>query len=274
MYISNVNSSSIKILSLENLTNKAHDTIQLSTNLDVMIIFITKGSAQFSIYGKQHQLKANELLMINPQQEVTLQVVKDLHYSIIHLSGFVFTSSQTLNSTDTIFHLENTSKNLHYYFDLAKLENQERMRGTDLILKRLVECIMIYILRNSDLSIRNWEKPNKTDEIDTIKHYIREHYSEKITLDELAKVLKINKFYLIRIFKQNTGLSPIDYLIHVRIEEAENLLLNTDIPIVTISQNVGFHSPSHFSKAFRIKNHVTPSEYRKLHQNTTRATVH
>ena len=81
--------------------------------------------------------------------------------------------------------------------------------------------------------------------------------------------MDINKYYLIRLFKQQTGLSPIDYLIHVRLEEAEKLLAKSNITVSDISDRVGFHSPSHFSKTFKENNHCTPSQYRKRYSANT-----
>ena len=64
-------------------------------------------------------------------------------------------------------------------------------------------------------------------------------------------------------FKQRTGLSPIDYLIQVRLAEAEKLLAESNYTVSKIADYVGFHSPSYFSKSFKEVNDCTPSEYRK-----------
>ncbi|WP_373710416.1 helix-turn-helix transcriptional regulator, partial [Jeotgalibaca porci] len=69
----------------------------------------------------------------------------------------------------------------------------------------------------------------------TVKNFMKVNYHKNITLDDLVELIHINKFYLIRIFKQEVGMSPIDYLIHVRIDEAQKMLRNTNIAIADIA---------------------------------------
>ncbi|MBE7043505.1 MAG: helix-turn-helix domain-containing protein [Ruminococcaceae bacterium] len=100
------------------------------------------------------------------------------------------------------------------------------------------------------------------DDIDKVCNYIKFHYSENITLDELADIAHINKNYLIRKFKKQFNLSPISYLIQYRLDMAKKLLSKTDLPIKTIVFQCGFNDYSYFCFLFKKTFSITPAQYR------------
>ena len=73
----------------------------------------------------------------------------------------------------------------------------------------------------------------------------------------------MNKFYLVHAFKQYKGISPISYLIKLRIKHAKDLLITTNNSIAQISESCGFSSQSYFSQVFRKETGMTPNEFRK-----------
>ena len=97
---------------------------------------------------------------------------------------------------------------------------------------------------------------------DHIIDYFAARLKDKITLDELCKQFKYEKFKLLRQFKQYTGLSPINYLIVLRIETAKKLML-TDLSLVQIALESGFYDQSHFSNCFLKFVGLTPKGYRR-----------
>ena len=269
MYISNVNSASISLKSIEMQHIATENNYTIQSFDDLAMIYINKGAANFDNGKEIYEIKKRDFIILNPNHEITIEPVRKLEWIRIDVDGILFTSSLEINSADQLFIINDTYRTIKYYLDLALLESENRFRGSDIILKRLLECIMVHILRNNHLSIKDSSIQIKNNEIELIQQFIRGNYKEKITLDQLADLVEINKYYLIRLFKQKTGLSPIDYLIHVRLSEAEKLLSQTNTNISDISDIVGFHSPSHFSKTFRENNHMTPSAYRKLYKNRT-----
>ncbi|MFL2129282.1 MAG: helix-turn-helix domain-containing protein [Ruoffia tabacinasalis] len=266
MYISNINSSSIKLQSIETesipTTGKS---ITVFSENNLTLLYIVKGAADFNVNDREGQVKKRDMILLNPETTLELTTIRKVEWIKITLTGILFTSSLDIDSKSQMFVTEDTSQSIKRYLDLAILEHTHRFRGTELILKKLLECIMVHVLKNSELSIKDASVQVKNDEIERIQQYIRKNYSQKISLDDLSNHVGINKYYLIRLFKQKTGLSPIDYLIHVRLAEAEKLLATSNITISKISDMVGFHSPSHFSKTFKESNHCTPSAFRKKH---------
>jgi|GEM_PF-791164 len=98
-----------------------------------------------------------------------------------------------------------------------------------------------------------------------IEEYMHLHYAKTITIDTLAEVFRYNASYLIRIFKKHTGMTPLQYLITLRINEAKQLIEHLpDMEFKDIAQLVGYTNQHYFSKAFKHVTGLKPTEYRDL----------
>jgi len=101
-----------------------------------------------------------------------------------------------------------------------------------------------------------------------IRSYLSMHYAENITLDKLAQLFNINKFYLQKLFKLHMGLSPNEYLIHTRLNRAKQLLRTTSRPINQIAMDVGINNIGHFINLFKKYEGSTPNTYRQNWYNS------
>jgi len=99
-----------------------------------------------------------------------------------------------------------------------------------------------------------------------VLHFIRDHFIEDITRCEMAKLINLSptRFYVL--FKQSLGLSPSEYLKHVRMKHAQRLLLATDDSIADIAGASGFPDVFHFSRTFKSTYGRSPSQYRRAMQ--------
>ena len=100
--------------------------------------------------------------------------------------------------------------------------------------------------------------------IKSVLEFIEQNYHTELTLDTLAKTAGMNPRYLCRIFKETTTLSPIDYVINYRIEQACRLLSTTKLSVIDIALECGFNDCSYFIRAFKQRKKVSPHQYRKL----------
>ena len=98
-----------------------------------------------------------------------------------------------------------------------------------------------------------------------LKAYIDENYAQELSLDVLADALGLSAKYLSRVFKLMMGVTLSDYLAYVRMEKVKELLL-TPLPIERIAQQVGITNRTTFTRTFRKLEGMTPSEWRRLHQ--------
>lgn len=93
--------------------------------------------------------------------------------------------------------------------------------------------------------------------------YLRENYSQKITIEELSNNFFLSKSYLSSLFRQATGSSVVEYLQHIRIDKACELLTDTDLSITEISALVGYTDYRFFNKSFKKITGCTAQQYRK-----------
>lgn len=96
-----------------------------------------------------------------------------------------------------------------------------------------------------------------------ISEYIHAHLDQSIKLADLADVAGMSQFHFSRLFKRSMGISPHQYLLQQRLEQAKQLLKGSKLAIAEIALQCGFNSQSHLSKHFREAIGMTPSDYRK-----------
>ena len=105
---------------------------------------------------------------------------------------------------------------------------------------------------------------NYEDTVQQIKEYISDHLSENLTVNELAMAAHMSASHFSRIFKQQTGFSPYDYVLIFRLNRAKFLLKNTDLSVSTVAYKTGFNSESNFIYFFTENVGISPGKFRKL----------
>jgi AraC-like DNA-binding protein len=96
---------------------------------------------------------------------------------------------------------------------------------------------------------------------------LEKKYMNQWSLDDLVKTANMSKGNLIRIFKNATNQTPIEYLVDIRMQRAMELLNKTDLPVTEIAYRVGFGDSNYFSRHFRDKINSTPKEFRLKNRN-------
>ncbi|MDQ0061829.1 helix-turn-helix transcriptional regulator [Paenibacillus harenae] len=93
--------------------------------------------------------------------------------------------------------------------------------------------------------------------------YLRERYRSRVTAEELGAALSFHPVYIARCMQKQFGCSPMEYLLLYRLEQAKQLLLETDLSINQIAEEVGFQQPAYFAACFRKREGRTPREHRQ-----------
>ena len=94
--------------------------------------------------------------------------------------------------------------------------------------------------------------------------YIEKHMAEDLSLEDVAEAIDVSPFYLSRLFKEVRGENYINYLTDLRMRKAQELLKNPRTPIKEISSEVGFNDQNYFSRIFKNKFGMTPTEFRNV----------
>ena len=130
--------------------------------------------------------------------------------------------------------------------------------------------LLLIKLAESDTSEERFKKiaptnqENFNDEIaGKIAAYLKENMRENITLDQISEHLGLSKSYIKIIFKNKYNCGVIDYLINLKISEAKRLIRETSMNFTQIADTLGFSSVHYFSKIFKLRTRMTPTQYSK-----------
>ncbi|MGI5839855.1 MAG: helix-turn-helix domain-containing protein [bacterium] len=138
--------------------------------------------------------------------------------------------------------------------------------GSSLARESLTVQAAILLLRESrhSLSFTSFQPEMFRDKkcIAKAVEYLRDNYESKISLAALAAEMHYSPYHLLRLFKQNTGKTPSEFLLALKIEKARQLLQSTDYTMTHVCDICGFSGLSYFSQVFRRKTGLTPTQYR------------
>lgn len=124
--------------------------------------------------------------------------------------------------------------------------------------------IQLEDVQNHKTSVRcEFKSINKKYVIRRIMDYMENHYQEKISLDQIAANMYLSSYYISKLFKSETGDTPINYLISLRMKKARDLLEETpERPVQEIAAAVGYEDAYHFSKQFKKYYGMPPLYYK------------
>lgn len=105
--------------------------------------------------------------------------------------------------------------------------------------------------------------PKSLEKMKTVLKYIEEHYTEKLTIDDMAKLTFYSKSHFMKFFKVHMGTGFTEYLNDYRLTMAARLLKSSDESILMIAEESGFDNLSYFNRIFKRKYGVSPGSYRK-----------
>ncbi len=245
------------------------------------LVIILKGTAIHAVDGQLFPVKSGDVFVIARNR---MHQYHEMHG--LALANVLFDAKlllmehwdiRALPGFHALFSLEPTFRALHNFPSRLQLSERQLNRTHKMIHDLTRETEMrnpgyrvmakgLFMQLAVQLSRCYSEEP--TDESidllrlgDAIAH-IETHYSEKITLEELAQKSHLSKRHFLRIFHDCIGRSPIDHLMHVRIQKAADLLRHTGRTITEIAFDCGFSDSNYFTRCFRKTTGETPRQYR------------
>ena len=103
--------------------------------------------------------------------------------------------------------------------------------------------------------------------VEKATHYFNENYNKQINIEEYAEKCHMSACWFINNFKKITKVTPMQYIVSLRITNAINLIENTDYNITEIANAVGYDNSLYFSRLFHKHTGMSPSEYKKKYKN-------
>lgn len=237
------------------------------------LFYVVSGSGSFVAEGSEFPVGKNDMVIINPHVQHTEKSLQTtpLEYIVLGIDGLSFSFENIASAQDGIFmqtaagavyKYNMQSANVYAYLNIMLEEISCKEENYETVCQNLLEVLLICMLRNDNLSIIQNDHTALNRECTQIKNYLDANYAENITLDTLASLTHMNKYYMAHAFTKHTGLSPINYLLKKRIQEGKSLLESTTHSIAQISTMLGFSSQSYFSQAFKKATGKTPIQHR------------
>lgn len=237
------------------------------------LFYVVNGSGSFIAEGSEFPVVKNDMVIINPHVQHTEKSLQTtpLEYIVLGIEGLSFSfeniasaqhgiSMQTASGDVCKYNMQNS--NVYAYLNIMLEEISHKEENYETVCQNLLEVLLTCMLRNDHLSILQSNNTILNRECTQIKNYLDANYSENITLDTLASLTHMNKYYMAHAFTKYTGLSPINYLLQKRIQEGKSLLESTTCSISQISTILGFSSQSYFSQVFKKATGKTPIQHR------------
>lgn len=159
---------------------------------------------------------------------------------------------------DKIILMHERNRNIRDLF-LFVYNEQHRENPMPYMIEDALKLLLMTILRDQS------EIPEGEQFLGQVIQYIDRHFSEKITLEQLAKRTHISKSYLTRRFRQFTGETIVNYINKLRIQYAREMLVNSEKNITEIAWAVGFDSPKYFHRVFKKETGESPAAFRRRH---------
>ena len=238
--------------------------------LSYLFFTVTDGRGTLEYEGKTYSLKIGDCVFISCENEYAHFTDKNDFWTLkwIHCYGDTLPAvyqKYKERGGQPVFHPENSTEYINLIdklFEIASSEDYLR----DM---RINETISILLTKIMEMSWNPAKQPDNkigvTQEysLQNVKDFLDENYSAKITLDQLSNKFYVNKYYLTRIFKEQYGVTIINYIINLRITDAKRKLRFSDKSIETIGYECGFNDANYFTRTFKTQEGMSPGEFRR-----------
>lgn len=228
-----------------NFPNHTHDTFNIALILNNT--FSTKLS------NKTLKAPIGTLAITNPNEihATPCDTLKGNTFFTYYISPEVL---KKINNGKSVFFENRTIYDLEVFYELLFLSSNFKKEQFE---NRLYNALILLVNKYGANEVFKKKKLN------TFQTFINEvNNFEKFSLEKTSNQFGLNKYKFLRLFKQETGLTPNNYLLLKKIEKSK-VLINERKPIFDIAIDLGFYDPSHFYKNFKRFTGVTPIEYQK-----------
>ncbi len=242
----------------------AHDTFEFTVPLS--------HSPQLFIEKRKFSLPRRNIFPCNPGQyhgpaeDCNQHRIAVLQFAPHELQE---AASSLFGNKNVEFQNTPSAYNLHLeqLVDMFIYENQNKQAGYEFILEHLSGLLSANILRTLKSNLQVQEKhpknPSKKDIIRTMD-YLHTNYNNDFSLMDVAEVAGLSKFHFIRVFKKETGKTPYQFFLDIKIEKAKELIKTHKYSITEICFMCGFKNHSHFTRLFFKKTGMPPTQFESL----------
>ena len=254
------------------------DSVPLHWHEDAEFIYIKKGKGILVIDGAEHRVTAEDIAFILPSR---VHGIFQIDGQSMEYENIIFDSKMFASTLDGFYDsfllpfFENAVdipsifrpgvvgyESIKRYLDANDNISSHREGAWGLAIKGNMYLLLFNLVTLYEDQIDK-RSSKKIDKLKPVIKHVELHYSEHITVEEMAKLARFSESHFMRFFKEAFGVSFVTYLNDYRLSMAARMLLSTEESVLSISEQVGFENLSHFNRQFKRKYNKTPTEYRK-----------
>lgn len=231
---------------------------------------ILSGTGTFTYAGAVHELQAGQSFLIHPDQLISYASSEDnpWRYRWIAFEGKRAAGLVAGAGLDTTVPIIDTENNRRISVLFHSIQRAFRIGGPSASLRATGYLHLLFAEFGSAQQDEDTAAQQRGSDSEVLTNqvirYLSTQYAEPISIENMADTLGYNRAYLSRIFKQQTGITPVTFLLKLRIDKAHLLLRERlELTIEQIAASVGFQDPLYFSKQFRRYYGQSPTAYRE-----------
>lgn len=232
-----------------------------------VIGFIEGGKRHLWCKGQEYDLNAGDLILFNPRDNHYCAPIGGelLDYRAVNIqSGVMLEIAKEITGKDyTLYFTKNVIYQSEIALSVAEVYEAILMDMSKLKKEEALFYLIEQILQEYSVPFEKIEKTGPNKQTKMLCQYMEQHFSENITLDDLASMIGAGKSYLLRSFTKEIGVSPYRYLQTIRIERAK-ALLEEGIGPIDVAGMTGFSDQSHFTNYFKEFIGLTPKQYQRI----------
>ncbi|MFZ7102919.1 MAG: helix-turn-helix domain-containing protein [Peptococcaceae bacterium] len=246
---------------------------EITENTDYHFVTPTSTPPPTWLGKREYQFRKGRLVVFEPGVSILTKInVPTREYRNLGFNREFFeeTAWEATGKRTVKFREREFVPNPHLLQIIARFEDEVvNFAGScPLMLQSISVQMVIEFLRCTGINtIREPREPSRENSyVSKATEYMRAYYNAEINIEDICREINLSSFYFIRLFKAQTGKTPHEYLMDIRLEQAKALLQQGTTSVEETARLCGFVHPGHFSSFFRNNMGMPPSEYRKKHK--------
>ena len=224
-----------------------------------------------TVGDNNYAIRAGSVFLCTPKDRHAYSIpVESMIYNIMFSPEILSYAGQKLlaaapGGAYQMFDDENDIRQLNGILATLESELIEQRRGFECLTGALMEFLITSICRKTN-ELPNFTELRSSNEVEKLLAYIQKHYSEKITLATMGRLIRRSPAYCGQLFKRVAGCPFSKFLLRYRISKAQELLKSSPLSLTEIAYQTGFFDSAHFSKVFHRMTGHSPLFFRRKFQ--------
>lgn len=263
------------LLYLSQVGNSAQKTESVLD--DYALIYCLTGKGQCRTQNGSINLRSNQFMLLSPNEFYSYEAdpthpweIYCLHFngSMIHELSTTFDLKKLAFPTNIVFQSQMLDSWKEITSRLSNGFSDENIAYANLCLYRFISFFLF-----PNQGQKNLTEVDQHCQLDQSMSFMKANVHKRLSVEEIAENFKYSPSHYSVLFKQKTGLSPIEYFIRLKIQHAGELLTGSDLIVKEIAGKVGYDDPYYFTRIFKKVTGKTPREYKILNSLKRKTTI-